>query len=63
MSWLGPIKQISYTTDDLHGLIDFWETQVGVGPWSVFRNITRYWLRSRYLPRTRHPNRPSASFR
>jgi hypothetical protein len=40
MSWLGPIKQISYTTDDLDGLIEFWETRVGVGPWSVFRNIT-----------------------
>ncbi len=40
MSWLGPIKQISYTTDDLDGLVQFWETRVGVGPWSVFRNIT-----------------------
>jgi len=40
MSWLGPIRQISYTTDDLDGLLAFWETQAGVGPWSVFRNIT-----------------------
>ena len=40
MSWLGPIRQISYTTDDLDGLLEFWETRVGVGPWSVFRNIT-----------------------
>jgi NADPH:quinone reductase-like Zn-dependent oxidoreductase len=39
-SWLGPIRQISYTTDDLDRLVRFWERQVGVGPWSVFRNIT-----------------------
>jgi NADPH:quinone reductase-like Zn-dependent oxidoreductase len=39
-SWLGPIRQISYTTDDLDRLVQFWERQVGIGPWSVFRNIT-----------------------
>ncbi len=38
-SWLGPVKQISYTTDDLDRLIGFWERQVGVGPWQVFRGI------------------------
>ncbi|GAB3625610.1 Narbonolide/10-deoxymethynolide synthase PikA2, modules 3 and 4 [Pandoraea terrae] len=40
VSWLGPIKQISFTTDDLDPLVRFWETQVGVGPWSVFRGLT-----------------------
>lgn len=40
MSWLGPIKQISYTTDDLDRLLRFWEAQVGVGPWSVYRGLT-----------------------
>jgi NADPH:quinone reductase-like Zn-dependent oxidoreductase len=39
-SWLGPVKQISYTTDDVDRLADFWENQVGIGPWSVFRNLT-----------------------
>jgi NADPH:quinone reductase-like Zn-dependent oxidoreductase len=39
-SWLGPIKQISYTTDNLDRLVAFWETQVRVGPWSIFRNLT-----------------------
>lgn len=39
-SWLGPVKQISFTTDDVDRLLRFWETQVGVGPWSVFRGLT-----------------------
>ncbi len=39
-SWLGPIKQISYTTDNLDRLVHFWETQVGVAPWSVYRGLT-----------------------
>jgi hypothetical protein len=40
MSWLGPIRQISYTTDNLDQLLQFWETEVGLGPWTVFRNLT-----------------------
>lgn len=39
-SWLGPIKQISYTTDNLDRLVHFWETQVGVAPWSIYRGLT-----------------------
>ena len=39
-SWLGPIKQISYTTDDIDRLVHFWETQVRVGPWSIYRGLT-----------------------
>jgi NADPH:quinone reductase-like Zn-dependent oxidoreductase len=40
VSWLGPVKQISFTTDDIDGLLRFWETNVGIGPWSVFRGLT-----------------------
>lgn len=39
-SWLGTIGQVSYTTDDLDQFIKFWETQVGVGPWNVYRGMT-----------------------
>lgn len=39
-SWLGPVKQISYTTDNVDRLVEFWENQVGIGPWSIFRGLT-----------------------
>ncbi|VWD40672.1 quinone oxidoreductase [Burkholderia lata] len=39
-AWLGPIRQISFTTANLDRLVGFWETQVGVGPWSIFRGLT-----------------------
>jgi NADPH:quinone reductase-like Zn-dependent oxidoreductase len=39
-SWLGPVRQISYTTDNVDGLVEFWESQVGIGPWSIFRGLT-----------------------
>src|SRR5262245_31666054 len=39
-SWLGPIRQISFTTANLDQLLAFWETQMGVRPWSVFRGLT-----------------------
>jgi NADPH:quinone reductase-like Zn-dependent oxidoreductase len=39
-SWLGPIKQISYTTDHLERLVHFWEAQVRVGPWNIYRGLT-----------------------
>jgi NADPH2:quinone reductase len=39
-SWLGPIKQISYVTDDIDRLVGFWEGQAQVGPWSIFRGLT-----------------------
>jgi len=39
-SWLGPIKQISYTTDNVDRMVEFWENQVGIGPWSIFRGLT-----------------------
>ena len=39
-SWLGPVKQISYTTDNVDRLVAFWENQVGIGPWSIFRGLT-----------------------
>ena len=31
-SWLGPVKQISYTTDNVDRMVEFWENQVGIGP-------------------------------
>ncbi|GAB2461195.1 hypothetical protein GCM10027082_10020 [Comamonas humi] len=37
--WLGPIRQISFTTASLDQLMGFWETQVGIGPWTVFRGL------------------------
>jgi NADPH2:quinone reductase len=40
VSWLGPVKQISYTTDNVDRLVEFWENQVGIGPWSIFRGLT-----------------------
>jgi NADPH2:quinone reductase len=39
-SWLGPVRQISYTTDNVDRLVAFWESQVGIGPWSIFRGLT-----------------------
>jgi len=50
-AWLGPIRQISYTTDDLDRLVAFWEQQVGVGPWSIYRGLTL---------QLRHEGRPVA---
>ncbi|AXQ28739.1 hypothetical protein D0B54_08605 [Solimonas sp. K1W22B-7] len=52
-SWLGPIGQISYSTGDLDRTLAFWERQVGVGPWSVYRGLTlvlRYEGRQIALP-------------
>lgn len=52
-SWLGPIKQISYTTDNLDRLVGFWETRVGVAPWSIYRGLTlnmRYEGKATSLP-------------
>jgi hypothetical protein len=40
VSWLGPIRQISFTTDDIDRQVRFWETQIGVGPVEVFRDLT-----------------------
>lgn len=39
-SWLGPIQQISFATDDLDRMLGFWEHAAGIGPFHVFRNIT-----------------------
>lgn len=52
-SWLGPIGQISYTTSDLERTLAFWERQVGVGPWNIYRGLTlvmRYEGRQIALP-------------
>lgn len=39
-AWLGPMDQIGYLVDDLEQSIGRWQRQIGVGPWTVFRNVT-----------------------
>lgn len=36
----GAIDQLSYVVDDLDESIARWITHLGVGPWTVFRNVT-----------------------
>lgn len=35
----GPIRQIAWVTDDLDRSIAHWRTIMGVGPWTVYRNV------------------------
>ncbi|QBQ97173.1 VOC family protein [Paraburkholderia pallida] len=42
----GTIDQIGYLVSDLDQSIERWLTQLGVGPWMVFRNVT---LQGHYL--------------
>lgn len=35
----GPIDQIGYLVDDLDASIQRWIDRMGVGPWTVFRNV------------------------
>ncbi|WP_137752842.1 VOC family protein [Sphingopyxis sp. L1A2A] len=37
---LGPIAQIAWLTEDLDCAIDQWRLLAGVGPWTVYRNVT-----------------------
>lgn len=36
----GPINQIGYLVDDLDASIQRWINLMGVGPWTVFRNVS-----------------------
>lgn len=36
---LGPINQIGYLVDDLEQSIGRWRQHLGVGPWTIFRNV------------------------
>lgn len=36
----GPIRQIAWVTGDLERSIAHWRTVMGVGPWTVYRNVT-----------------------
>ncbi|KGB56769.1 Glyoxalase/bleomycin resistance protein/dioxygenase [Sphingopyxis sp. LC81] len=36
----GPIAQIAWLTEDLDRAIDQWRLLAGVGPWTVYRNVT-----------------------
>lgn len=37
---LGPIVQIGYLVDDLADGVDHWIKTMGVGPWTIYRNVT-----------------------
>lgn len=39
-SWFANFGQISFGTSDLRRTVAFWETQLGIGPWVVFRGLT-----------------------
>ena len=36
----GPISQIAWLTEDLDRAIDQWRRLAGIGPWTVYRNVT-----------------------
>lgn len=38
--WFANFGQISFGVADLDGAVRFWERQLGVGPWSVFKGLT-----------------------
>jgi len=39
-SWFANFGQISFGTSDLRRTLAFWERQLGIGPWTVFRGLT-----------------------
>ena len=39
-AFFGPIDQIGYLVDDLEQGIGRWQQHFGVGPWTVFRNVS-----------------------
>lgn len=39
-AFFGPIDQIGYLVDDLEQSIGRWQQHFGVGPWTVFRNVS-----------------------
>lgn len=52
-AWFAGFDQISVATDDLDRTVAFWERQMGVGPWTLFRGLTlamRYEARAIALP-------------
>ncbi|MDT0577176.1 zinc-binding dehydrogenase [Croceicoccus sp. F390] len=38
-NWFANFGQISFGTADLRRSVDFWEKQVGVGPWTIFEGL------------------------
>ncbi|QKS01411.1 VOC family protein [Sphingomonas sp. CL5.1] len=46
---LGPIRQIAWLTEDLDAATGRWRTFAGIGPWTVYRNVT---LEGRYRGRS-----------
>jgi NADPH:quinone reductase-like Zn-dependent oxidoreductase len=39
-AWFSGFDQISFASGDIDKAIVFWEQQMGIGPWTVFRGIT-----------------------
>lgn len=42
----GPIKQLGYLVEDIDSAVNAWMEQLGVGPWTVMKNVT---LEANYL--------------
>ncbi len=36
---LGPIRQLGYVVEDLDSAVAAWQEQLGLGPWTILRNI------------------------
>ncbi|GAB2461181.1 VOC family protein [Comamonas humi] len=39
-AWLGPLDQIGYLVDNLEAGVQRWQRHFGLGPWTVFRNVS-----------------------
>jgi len=39
-AWFSGFDQISFASGDIDAAVAFWERQMGVGPWTVFRGLT-----------------------
>ena len=39
LNFLGPIRQLGYVVENLDSAVEAWTTQLGVGPWTIIRNI------------------------
>lgn len=48
----GAVRQVGYLCTDMHARIRAWQEQLGVGPWTLIRNVT---LHCEYLGK---PSRP-----
>src|SRR5260221_8282035 len=44
-AFLGPIRQLGYVVEKLDHAVEAWTARLGVGPWTIIRNIV---LQSEY---------------